>query len=286
MEVSQAIGVSRQMRPREVVRKMVEYFRGFEPSTEPPSGRGDIYLDLALSKKGVCRHRSFAFLVTAIGLGIPARMVVNEAHAWVEVSDSKLWHRIDLGGAAANLDNDNDPTKPAYVPPPDPYAWPAARDSGQDLAERSRQAQQQGQGPGQPGGQDTAGDGGVATPPPPAPTSDPPSDSKLPESEVTVGALDGDVHRGLPLHLQGQVASAGAPCAHLRVDVILVGRGGHEGRPPASAVTEGTAIGSLSTDEHGRYDGAVVIPRDFALGDYDLVVQTQGDTRCGAGRTK
>src|SRR6185295_11724872 len=95
-EVTQAIGISRSMRPREVVRKMVDYFRSFGPSNEPPSGRQDIYLDLALSKKGVCRHRSFAFLVTALGIGIPARMVVNEAHAWVEVFDSKLWHRIDL----------------------------------------------------------------------------------------------------------------------------------------------------------------------------------------------
>ena len=44
-------------------------------------------VDLALSQKGVCRHRAFAFLVTALGLGIPARMVINEAHAWVEVLD-------------------------------------------------------------------------------------------------------------------------------------------------------------------------------------------------------
>ena len=279
-EVAQAIGVSRQMRPRDVVRKMVEYFRSFEPSTEPPTGRGDIYLDLALSKKGVCRHRSFAFLVTALGLGIPARMVVNEAHAWVEVFDSKLWHRVDLGGAAANLDTESDPNKPAYVPPPDPYAWPATRDSGQDLAERNRAAQA--------GGQDTTGDadGGAAiVPPAPAPSADPPSDSKLPESDVTVGAIAGDVHRGLPLHRQGQVGSAGAPCAHLRVDVLLVGRGDRPDRARSSAA-EGTAIGSLSTDDRGRYDGAVVIPRDFGLGDYDLVVQTPGDTRCGPGRTR
>src|SRR5262249_46269600 len=62
-EVAQAIGISRAMRPRDVVRKMVEYFRSFVPSDEPPKGRNDIYLDLALSKKGVCRHRAFAFLV-------------------------------------------------------------------------------------------------------------------------------------------------------------------------------------------------------------------------------
>ena len=83
----------------------------------------DIYLDLALSKKGVCRHRAFAFLVTALNLGIPARMVVNEAHAWVEVFDGTLWHRIDLGGAALNLDQQDDPGGPVQAAA-DPYAWP------------------------------------------------------------------------------------------------------------------------------------------------------------------
>jgi hypothetical protein len=285
-EVAQAVGISRAMRPREVVRKMVDYFRGFTPSEEPPNGRGDIYLDLALSKKGVCRHRAFAFLVTAIGMGVPARMVVNEAHAWVEVNDSKLWHRVDLGGAAANLENDTDPGKPAYVPPPDPYAWPATRDSGQDLAERNRAQQgQSGQ------GADQGGDGGTAPSSSSATNTSAPGqsdvpDPRLPGSDVTVAAIDGDVHRGLPLHLQGQVSAAGTACAHLRVDVVLIShvdRVTRSEHPAASAA--GTTVGSLSTDEQGRYDGAVVVPRDLALGDYDLVVQTAGDTRCGAGRT-
>ncbi len=287
-EVAGAVGISRAMRPREVVRKMVDYFRAFAPSEEPPTGHGDIYLDLALSKKGVCRHRAFAFLVTAMGIGLPARMVVNEAHAWVEVFDSKLWHRIDLGGAAANLENDPDPGKPAYVPPPDPYAWPTARDSGQDLADRNRGQQQAGQA----GGNDVAADGGTASGQgaPSSGQGGDPTEPRLPESEVAVAAIDGDVHRGLPLHLQGQVVNAGAPCAHVRVDVVLVGhmeRSGRVERPaPGTATPSGTTVGSLSTDERGRYDGAVVIPRDLALGDYDLVVQTPGDARCGAGRTK
>ncbi|MDP8999480.1 MAG: transglutaminase-like domain-containing protein, partial [Myxococcota bacterium] len=97
--VRSAIGVTARMRPRQAIAKLVQYFRGFTDSDEPPRGRGSVYLDLALSKKGVCRHRAFAFLVTAQGLGIPTRMIVNEAHAWVEVHDGALWRRIDLGGA-------------------------------------------------------------------------------------------------------------------------------------------------------------------------------------------
>jgi hypothetical protein len=287
-EVAQAVGISRALRPREVVRKMVDYFRSFSPSEEPPSGRGDIYLDLALSKKGVCRHRAFAFLVTALGIGIPARMVVNEAHAWVEVSDSRLWHRIDLGGAAANLDTDPDPSKPPYVPPPDPYAWPATRDSGQDLAERNRAQQQRSQA----GGSDHAGDGGTEGSSTSSVSPSASSEPRAPEAEVSVAAIDGDVHRGLPFHLQGQVQSAGTPCPHLRVDVVLVGHAEPSGRVergPSTGTpggTPGITVGSLSTDAQGRYDGAVIVPHDLALGDYDVVVQTPGDTRCGAGRTK
>jgi hypothetical protein len=119
--------------------------------------------------------------------------------------------------------------------------------------------------------------------------SEPDNPGKLPESDVTVTAIDGDVRRGLPLHLQGAVASGGGACGQVRVDVLLVGRPEHgrDGkRAGEPASVPGTVLGSLSTDEKGKFDGAVVIPRDIALGDYDLVVQTPGDTRCGPGRTK
>ncbi|WP_437783136.1 transglutaminase-like domain-containing protein [Sorangium sp. So ce1097] len=273
-QVAQAIGISTAMRPRDVVQRMVEYFRSFAPSDDPPKGHGDIYLDLALSRKGVCRHRAFAFLVTALHIGIPSRMVVNEAHAWVEVFDGSLWHRVDLGGAALNMDQEIDPSRPPYVPPPDPYSWPEQRDSGQDLADRTRAEQAQ-QGPAGPAG---SGGNPAAPPPPsppaPTPASDP-NERAAERTEVVVTALDKDIRRGFPLHLQGQVSSNGAPCAHVRVDVILRG----------TSAPQGVTVGSLSTDERGRYDDAVVIPREVALGEYDLVVATPGDARCKPGRT-
>ena len=43
---------------------------------------------------------------------------------------------------------------------------------------------------------------------------------------------------------------------------------------------------SRSMREQGRFDGAVVIPRDITLGDYDLVVATFGDNRCAPGRSR
>src|SRR5690606_27036069 len=103
------------------------------PSEERRSETGpELYAEIALGQVGVCRHRSFAFTVTALALGIPTRFVHNEAHAWVEVYDAKLWHRIDLGGAAGDVSFGNALDVP-HVAPPDPHTWPAHSESGQDM---------------------------------------------------------------------------------------------------------------------------------------------------------
>ncbi|MBI4705608.1 MAG: transglutaminase domain-containing protein [Deltaproteobacteria bacterium] len=278
--VAAAIGVSRALRPREALARMVEYFRSFAPSAEPPHEHGDIYLDLALSKKGVCRHRAFAFLVTAFALGLPARMVTNDAHAWVEVHDGKLWRRIDLGGAAEELAGEPNLDRPAHVPPPDPYGWPAGRDSGAELAGRQRQAalaERRSQ---------EAAAAGSAAPAPSAPldgvagaaSGDPgpagadPS-AQPPAAELTIESLDRDLFRGRPLHLQGRASAAGRSCPSLRVDVVIaLGGGAGERR-----------IGSLSTDGRGVFDGAVVLPRELPVGDHELYVTTAGGGDCGPG---
>ncbi|MEO7114030.1 MAG: transglutaminase-like domain-containing protein, partial [Polyangiaceae bacterium] len=115
--VTQHIGVNKSMAPRDVVKKLVTYFRAFQDSKDPPNATGDMYLDLALAQKGVCRHRAFAFVVTARSLGIPARLAVSDNHAWVEVHDARAWRRIDLGGAG----NETSEPKPTvrYQPPQD-----------------------------------------------------------------------------------------------------------------------------------------------------------------------
>lgn len=288
-QVAAAVGISKAMPPREVVARMVAYFRSFEPSNELPAEHGDIYLDLGLSRKGVCRHRAFAFLVTALNIGLPTRFVANEAHAWVEVHDGRLWHRIDLGGAASTLAEEPHLDRPAHVPPPDPYPWPTGRDSGEDLAHREREAALReligAQGPGTdssgPLGRPPATSG--STQPDAAPPGTDPMDGDgggaarlqdRPETEVTVDTLDHDVFRGLPLHLKGRVKAEGRVCPNLRVDVVvLVGQGRTQRR-----------VGSLSTDERGVYDGAVVLPRDLPIGDHELLVTTRGDGECGPGQ--
>jgi hypothetical protein len=273
--VAREIGISKQMRPASVVKKMVEYFRSFAPSDEPVATGGDIYLDLALSKKGVCRHRAFAFLVTALNIGIPARLVHNEAHAWVEVQDDRMWRRIDLGGAALNLDDEQRLDRPQHVPPPDPFAWPTGRDGGGDLAHRARQQAQTARDAANPGDAARSHSSGAldpgAAPDPNAPVEPAPAGS-----ELVIEDIDRDIFRGKPMRLRGRIRAAGSACAHVRVDVLIHG----------ARMTSEQRIGSLSTDELGVYDGEVVLPRDIPVGDYELVVATPGNKNCGAGRAK
>jgi hypothetical protein len=88
------------------LQQLTAYFRAF--TAEPLdhlAATGDRYLDVSLQRRGVCRHRSMAFMVTAQALGINARYVFNEAHAFVEVMVPRQgWLRIDLGGAAEGLE--------------------------------------------------------------------------------------------------------------------------------------------------------------------------------------
>ncbi len=271
-KVFDTIGVSRSMRPKEALSKLVAYYRAFQPSDDPPKIHNDIFLDLALSKKGVCRHRAFAFLITAIQLGLPARMVVNEAHAWVEVFDSVLWHRIDLGGAALNLDESSDPSRPQHQPPNDPFEWPdgARNNSGGALADRTNN----GGGTSDPGEPDPNGPSATD----PDPGSDPgpgPANNDLPPSKLEVELVDKAIRRGATLKIKGTV-SGKDPCKNVRVDVRIKNAENENGR----------AIGSLSTDDDGKFEGSVVVPRDVATGDYELYVVTRGDKTCGAGRSE
>jgi len=274
--VANAIGISRAMSPREVVSKMVSYYRSFGPSTDSPTSQGDIYLDLALSKKGVCRHRSFAFLVTALNIGVPARLVHNEAHAWVEVRADRRWHRIDLGGAALDLDQEPHLERPAHVPPPDQFAWPTGRDSGADLAHRERadalrEATDDASGT-DPTGTPVADPNAPGEPDPDAPNPA----SNMPATELTLDEVDHDIFRGKPVRIKGTARSEGKPCARLRIDVILLMQGHAAER----------RLGSLSSDVRGRYGGAVVVPADVPIGDHELVVATAGGAKCGPGQAR
>ena len=291
-EVAAKIGVSRRLSPREDVTKLVTYFRGFTESEDPPSSTRDIYLDLALSRKGVCRHRAFAFMVTALHLGLPARMIVNEAHAWVEVHDGRLWRRIDLGGAGRTL---HDPlsTNVPYDPPPDPFSWPQGATRGDDLADRARHPGPNATPPAAAASASPAGSSKAADPPRAGASGAPEGNGQAtgfaasgarpnkgasqtvddrPPSIVVMTPAGTDAHRGAPFKIRGNISADGEPCGHVSVEIVLHSR------------TQGDlAIGQLATDERGAYDGAIVLPAAVPLGDYDVQARTLGDGRCGVG---
>src|SRR5690606_33091860 len=135
-EVLERLGLSRELPPARALAVLVAHFRSFSPSSDLPAAEGGpaLYRELVLSKKGVCRHRAYGFVLTALGLGIPARFVRNEAHAWVEVGDGRLFRRIDLGGAADRYDIDTQRGAPPHSAPPDPFPWPEGAHSGTDAA--------------------------------------------------------------------------------------------------------------------------------------------------------
>jgi len=268
----------RTVRPREAVMSLVSHFRSFAPSAELPhaASGGALYEELALSRKGVCRHRAYAFVITALALGLPSRMVRNEAHAWVEVYDGKLWHRIDLGGAADRLQFEQAPAGQQHQPPGDPYSWPDGSQSGSDLADRAFGSQ--------PGAASSAAPASssstLGTSPPPAPLADPEADTKShegekPSSTLTLELREAEVRRGAPLTVAGSVSADGEPCAHARVDVLLRPSGGRT-----------SAIGALPADDKGHFQGTVTVPLGLEVGDYDVSVTTPGTARCGAGRSR
>jgi transglutaminase-like putative cysteine protease len=264
-EVNGRIGVSRGQPYREVVEKLVSYYRGFTTTDAPLPAQGDIFRDIALAKKGVCRHRAFAFVISALALRIPARMVTNEAHAWVEVHDGGLWRRIDLGGAAQNFNDTSSQDQPIHSAPPDPFSWPPGSDPGEESAHRNRRPP-------------PAASGSASASAPPASSagaagSGPGSfEDDRPPTVLSVVMADREATRNQALHLEGRAESSGSPCVNLRID--------------ASLALENTEIplGSLATDGDGRFQGAVVVPPTIGVGEHELILSTPGDQRCGRGR--
>ena len=273
--IASGMGVSQNLRPKTAVRRLIEYFRDFSESPDRPTTSGiELYETIARSQIGVCRHRAFAFTVTALAVGIPARFVHNEAHAWVEVSDGYRWHRVDLGGAAARLNSESPGNLSVHQPPQDSYRWPAGSFTGQNMADAERSARgnraaRSGAGAALPRPHSgAAGGAGGATLTP----GIQPGSSGLPASDVSVVLEAGKTTRGARIRVSGVVSGSSGPCASVRIDVVLNGYG-LQARP----------LGALVTDARGRYDGFVLVPSDVVVGDYDVQVHTPGSPECGQG---
>ena len=271
------------------VDRLVEYFRGFEAGEAPPQ-TDDIYLDLALSRRGVCRHRAFAFVITAQALGIPARYVTNEAHAFAEVwVPERNWIRVDLGGAALDMDVNNAGDKQMYKPrEPDAFPKPPAyannytqlrgdiRGLTQDQIDEA-----QGQGGGSGGGNGANDPGGRRSgstdPIAPTPGTGLP---KLPASayqgkapsRIAVERTDATGFRGEAVRVGGRVTDErGKPLAGAPVNVYLapLGAGGDGAR----------LLGETYCDADGKWDAVIDLPRDLPLGKHEVFAATPGDSK-------
>lgn len=120
------LGIGPEMPFDQGLDALVAHFRGFRAGP-PPAPGGDIYEDLALGEVGVCRHRAFAFMITARAAGVPTRVVHNEAHAFVEIrAPDGRWRRIDLGGEAPELSIGGGEGRRLHRPSPDPFPKPEA----------------------------------------------------------------------------------------------------------------------------------------------------------------
>lgn len=294
------LGISPSTPVRRSLDVLVEHFRGFVEAASMPSPTGDTYLDLARGGVGVCRHRSYAFVVTALSLGIPAMYVQNEAHAWVEVRLADGFLRIDLGGSARGVNAHGLQDRPKHeIAAADPFPEPEV--FVRDYLERGVAPEQEPRMPGQ--GDDPSG-GGQAGNPSSQPSSSgmnggsdatnaanganaanapsmsadtPNSDSNDPSSASQTGVDDDPrtitslmldtqtmrVYRGQMLDVAGMlVDDAGTPVAQGRVEI---------------RVGEARLLGVALTDAAGRFSVSLGIPPELGVGRHPLRVDFVGN---------
>ena len=275
---------------------LVAWFRAFEPG-EPPRPTESVYQDLALGQKGSCRHRSYAFVITALAMGIPARYVENELHVFVEVMVPRVgWRRINLGGALVDETVAGADGKVPYRPKSgDPFPRPEAFTKGGDaeppqpkaLADAAKAASAPGSSRAGDHGGSGSGSGGGASggasgkrggpsapvdldkldrPAPPGSPAARVSAATVPTA-VTVQVGARDAFRGDRLDVSGTVSAADGNPRGLPVEIYLDGPGG------------ALKVGDAVADDHGAFHTAIEVPRDLPLGDHRVVARTPGDAR-------
>ncbi len=283
---------------RAVLRRLTAHFRSFVESDEPPPNTGNIYLDLARAGRGVCRHRTYAFVITAQALGIPARFVHNEAHAWAEVRLPDGWMRVDLGGAAGGLRERNQQRRPQYrpfyddpLPRPPAYARTAGNTLGTGPAMSSSLSSSFGDTPRGPsastsGASGVLGTGSVGGATGAGYTTSGANSNSSASNESTdafrrplqllldENQLEGI--RGRTLMLSGRALSPdNQGVADLRVEVLVRGvPGGAEGTRPAAGER---LLGVTVTTDDGSFRLPLGIPVDLGVGDYTLIVRSPGN---------
>jgi hypothetical protein len=279
------LGLNRDMDLAEVFNTLVGYFRAFQ--AKPMRSTGDIYRDLCDTQAGVCRHRSFAFMITANAVGIPTRYVQNEAHAFVEVwFPERGWQRIDLGGAALRMEVTGAEDKTLHRPrADDPFAKPPQYKNNytqlegdisgltkQQIDDKQRSlddAPASGQFDTQGGGSGSGGGGGPdrITPDPTRPVV--PNDPRKPTPELEVIDADASGYRGAEVRISGRVIDKGKGIPDHTVDVYLSPKG-MAGQNPVS-------LGRAVTGADGTFRQEFSLPQQLDLQTYEIWLASPED---------
>lgn len=301
-------GASRQMDPREALWALVDYYRDFQARPFPESARGeDLYMSISREQIGVCRHRSLAFVISARALGIPARYIYNEAHAFVEVWWPGIgWRRIDLGGAADEVDfsgrndaavhqTDEDP-----LPRPENYMSELERiagsvpgadralsdaqagDAGEESAEEDAPHgadeasmsvdDEPAEGDGLDGAQVHAGDGQQAERfEPSGQLATPGAEEARKPVRIDAVASADEIFLGNKIGVSGSIfTQAGRPVQRAGLQVYL--------GPPGAEKTDGLKLlGTMESDPGGRFEGEFSLPEDISIGRWRIIVRFDGD---------
>lgn len=286
MRTLQKLDVDPSLELQSTFNKVVSYFRAFE-AKPLPRNTGNIYRDLCDSQAGVCRHRAFAFMITVNALGIPARYVENEAHAFAEVWFPEVgWQRIDLGGAAVRFDingmKDREPHRPRAE---DPFAKPPEyvnnySQLGGDVRGLSPDKLAEKRDPNSKPSGTFDGIGSAGDPDPAVAGSDPTIvpgsglDSyqddpakKRPTLEITMA--DQSAYRGNSIHVEARVHVDGRALADHTVTVFLAPRG--------SGGSNAISIGTAVTDADGMVRGDFQVPSSLTLATYELYLSSPPD---------
>ncbi|WP_249755985.1 transglutaminase-like domain-containing protein [Microvenator marinus] len=296
------IGVSKRQSPREVLLTLIEYFRDFEGRAFPEDvATDDLFKAIVDTQVGVCRHRSLAFLVALRALGIPVHYVYNEAHAFVEIYWPRLgWRRVDLGGAADELNSASNQASSIHQPPdslPQPQRF---LDEQERMASNTEGGPSEGGGSGEGSGENsessensetvetaegTEGSANVEgselsetaevndVTAEGEPVEEPP---KRIATRLTLSATQTSIRRGEELVLSGRLSAADNRLMANKVVEIHVAPLGQV-NPSAR-----TLVDQASTDLNGRYSSRTVLPPDFAVGRWTLFVHYKGDEELDA----
>lgn len=287
--------------------RMVAYFRAFEPKDigQPASPRR-LYETLVAEQAGVCRHRAYAFMITASALGIPTRFIANEAHAFTEVwLPEQGWIRVDLGGASNQLEVRNADGKSMYRPRgEDPFTRPEEYTSGgfsgystlrSDKVEGLTE-DQKAEGRTPRAGSSEGGGGGAGTGP--DGMVDPELDVEDQELDDTASLAPGNDLPAIPDKAREgkkatSIAVTGATPVGFRGEAIEVSGEvrGDDGRglggmavdlylaPAGQGGNGAQLVGRTVTAADGSFSAEVVVPYGVSLAPHEVYAATDGDRR-------